>query len=91
MTCEACNEAREIDGDIPDCETEKGCKIPPLSERGARVLAVREKLVKLKDLVDPGTILFMYAVSVDDLNLLAEIETILSDKRKSVKAGRENA
>ena len=74
MTCGACDEAREIDGDIPDCETERGCKIPPISARAARVLALREKLMRLKDLIDPGTVLALYGADVGDLDLLAAAE-----------------
>ena len=74
MTCGACDEAREIDGDIPDCETERGCRVPPLTERGARVLALREKLVHLRRLVDPATVLAIYGAGPEELDLLAAVE-----------------
>ena len=77
MTCEECERSREIDGEIPDCETDKGCKIPPLTERGVRVMAIREKLMKLKDLVDPATILATHDVSVEDLDLIAAAEDLI--------------
>lgn len=78
VTCEECERSREIDGEIPDCETEKGCLVPPLGERGQRVMAIREKIVKLKDLIDPGAVLAMYGATVEDLNLLAKAEEIMS-------------
>lgn len=82
MSCEECDKAEEIDGAIPDCRTEKGCLIPPLSETGARIMQVREKLMKLKDLVDPATILRMHGVTLDDLDLLAAVEEMLGTPKK---------
>jgi hypothetical protein len=81
VVCEECGKAREIDGDIPDCETEKGCIIPPLSGRGARVMAIREKIIRLKELVDPGTILAMYGASLYDLEMLAKAEEMIEALR----------
>jgi hypothetical protein len=78
VSCEECEKAREIDGDIPDCETDKGCVIPRLGERGGRIMAIREKLMKLKDLVDPGTILAAYGATIEDLDLLAKVEELMS-------------
>jgi hypothetical protein len=77
VVCEECEETRVIDGDIPACETEKGCLIPPLSENGARVMAMRQMLIRLKELVDPGTILAMHGASLHDLEMLAEAEELI--------------
>lgn len=74
VSCEACREAQQVDGLTPDCETVKGCLIPPLDEAGARVMQLRDKLVRLKDLMDAGTVLRMYGAGVEDLELLAVLE-----------------
>ena len=80
VSCEECERSREIDGDIPDCETAKGCVIPPLTERGVRVMALREKLVRLRDLVDPGTIVAMYGATIEDIDLLAKMEELIGNR-----------
>jgi hypothetical protein len=87
VSCEICEEAREIDGDIPDCETAKGCIIPPLTDRGKRIMAMREKLIRLKDLVDPATILAMYGATLNDLELLSKVEELI-ESVKGTDAGR---
>ena len=87
MSCENCKEAFDIDRDVPDCETGKGCPIPPLDERGKRIVEIREKLVKLKGLVDPGTILAMYGATIDELDLLAKVEETMN----ALKPGEDNA
>ena len=74
MSCEACREAHQVDGVTPGCETGQGCLIPPLDERGSRVMQIRDMLVRLKDLVDAGTVLRMYGAGIDDLELLALLE-----------------
>ncbi len=63
-----------MDGVTPDCETGKGCLIPALDERAARVTRLRDILVRLKDLVDAGIVLRMYGADIDDLELLAVLE-----------------
>ena len=89
MACEECEKAREIDGDRPDCETEKGCIIPPPGERGARVMAMREKLVRLRGLVDSGTILAMYGATKDDLEMLAHVEGMMKGMMKEHDGGHD--
>ena len=74
MSCAACREAQQVDGVTPGCEAGKGCLIPALDERGARVMQIRDKLVRLKDLVDAGTVLQMYGADLDDIELLAVLE-----------------
>jgi len=74
VSCEACREAQQVDGVTPDCEAGKSCLIPALDERGARVMQIRDKLVRLRDLVDAGTVLKMYGADLDDIELLAVLE-----------------
>ncbi|MBA4395704.1 MAG: hypothetical protein C0407_19295 [Desulfobacca sp.] len=50
------------------------CQLPPLCKRGQRILEIRGRIVALKEIVDPGSILRMYRATVDDLELLAEVE-----------------
>jgi len=74
VSCEDCWEAIETDDEIPACETEKGCMVPSLSERGREIMELRAKLISLSGLVDPGTILKMYGADIDDIELLAFVE-----------------
>ena len=74
MSCESCREAQEIDGVIPDCEKERGCLIPPLDERGKRIMGLRGKIITLKELLPADVILKMYQATIDDIELLAAVE-----------------
>jgi hypothetical protein len=74
VNCERCSEARQVDGHIPECETEKGCIIPPLGEWGVKIMAIREKLVRLARLVCPAAVLQASGATPDDLDLLAKAE-----------------
>ena len=86
MSCEACQEAVEIDGESLACETEKGCMIPTLSERGQHIMELRAKLMSLNGLVDPGTILKMYDADIEDIELLAFLEEAIKD----LKPGKDD-
>lgn len=77
MTCPACEESRTIDGITPDCETAKGCVIPPLSEAGNRILTIRQKLAALGELIGRGEILRLYGVTLEDMELLELVEAEL--------------
>ena len=74
MSCEACEDVREKDGIAPDCETEKGCLIPPLGPEERRILEIRGKLITLQGLVDAGTIFQIYGVIKDDIDILTVVE-----------------
>jgi hypothetical protein len=63
-----------VDGIIPDCKAGKTCLIPALDERSDRVMQMRDKLVRLRDLVDAGTVLKMYGADLNDIELLAVME-----------------
>lgn len=63
---------------------EVGCKIPPLSERGARALEIRDKLVRLSQLGIGGRVLEMYSADLDDLELIAVIEDTLKERMQEV-------
>jgi len=73
VSCEQCREALEIDDVEPPCFS-RTCYIPQPDERGQRILEIRDKLIKLHDLVDPGTILKLYNSTVEDIELLAYVE-----------------
>jgi len=66
-----------MDGLTPECETEDGCLVPAVDQKGLRVLEMRSLLVQLRPLVDPGTVLRMCDADLDDLKLLAIIEAEL--------------
>lgn len=74
MCCEACADALEVDGLTPDCHTERGCIIPPPGDDGVRILEIRSLLLRLRGVVDPGTICRLCGVDRDDLELLALVE-----------------
>lgn len=65
---------REKDGIAPDCETEKGCLIPPIMPEGQRILEIRGKLITLRGLVESGVIFQMYGATKDDIDMLAIVE-----------------
>ncbi|MBI5410175.1 MAG: hypothetical protein HZA14_12495 [Nitrospirae bacterium] len=50
------------------------CWIPQPDERGQRILEIRDKLVRLQGLVDPGTILRLYSADIEDIEILAFLE-----------------
>ncbi len=79
MSCEACEEIRGNDGIAPDCETDKGCKIPPINAAAKRVLKIRDKLIALQGLVDSGDILKMYGATRRDIELLVMVEKELKE------------
>ncbi len=56
-----------------------GCPIPPLTADEARILEMRGMLISLKGLVDAGTILQMHGATLEDMQVLAEIEAGLKD------------
>ena len=66
-----------MEGIEPECGI---CPVPILSPEGRKVLELRGLLRQLTDLVDSGTILKMYDVNKDELELLAVAEGLLHQK-----------
>lgn len=65
------------------------CWLPELDEAGQRILEIRGKLIALKDLVDPGTVLRMYSATLEDIEILATVEeemkkAVISDQGPGV-------
>ena len=87
MSCEICWEALETDGETPACETETGCMIPSLSEKGQHVMELRAKLMSLNGLVDSCTILKMYGADIEDIELLAFIEEAIKELKPEKEDG----
>jgi hypothetical protein len=79
VSCEACAEALEVDGIKPDCRTGKKCLVPRLEPEAQRVMELRGLIVRLRDLVDAGTILKMCGADLEDLALLATVEDLLRE------------
>jgi hypothetical protein len=79
VSCEGCEEIREKDGIAPDCETDKGCVIPPIDVTERRILEIRDKLVALQGLVDSGDVLKMYGATRRDIELLVMVEKELKE------------
>jgi hypothetical protein len=65
-----------VDEITPGCETGEGCLLPQLSEIGHHVLWIRGMMEALKDVVNGETVLKMYSVTRDELELLAEVEVM---------------
>jgi hypothetical protein len=57
-----------------------GCPIPPLTPENERVMEMRAMLVRLKGLVDPGTVLRMFGATREDMEMLAVAEDELKAK-----------
>lgn len=81
VDCDACAEALDTDGVIPDCQAERGCLIPPLLPACRRVMELRGLLVRLHPTVDPGTVCRMFGATLDDLELLALVEDYLRENK----------
>jgi len=77
-----CGSCREIN-EIPTCEKEKGCIIPPLDERGQRIMEIKDRLITLKELLPAEVILKMYKATMEDVEMLAALEEELK-KRTAV-------
>jgi hypothetical protein len=101
VSCEACRDIEEKDGVEPPCRVtpqgcrpegadaavlKNGCPIPPLSPENARVLEMRAMLVRLKDIVDPGTVLRMFGATREDVEMLAVAE----DELKAARDGGDD-
>ncbi len=87
MSCEECAKALEIDGAEPDC-FEGECIIPPLDERGQRILKIRQRIISLQGFIDGGTVLRMYEATLEDIDLLAFVEDEL--KSRDNQAGQQD-
>lgn len=62
---------------MPDCRTPQGCLVPPLLPAAQRVMALRGTIVRLRGMVDAGTVLKMAGADMEDLENLALVESIL--------------
>ena len=87
VCCEACEEIREKDGVDPDCETEKGCVLPPIGPVERRILEIRDRLVALQGLVGSGAVLKIYGAGRWDMELLARVEKELKSNAPKGDAG----
>lgn len=61
------------------------CKIPKLDPLARRVIEIHNLIIRLGDLVDPGTVCRICNVESSDLYLLATVE----DELKRIKKARE--
>ena len=80
MTCESCREMLEVEGIEPECDR---CPVPPVTLQGQRILEIRARLVQLHELVDGGTILRLYEVTREELELLAVVEGEIRSQTKN--------
>jgi hypothetical protein len=80
LNCGACEDARELDGIIPECETDSGCPVPSLLPGSARAVEIHEKLACLHRLNIGSAILEMYGATVEDLELIVVIEQLAGGK-----------
>jgi hypothetical protein len=73
---------------VPECKTPAGCLIPPLSERGSRLLLLRGMRLALGSTIDPGTICRAFErehgkLEWFDLELLAAVEAELKPEESA--------
>lgn len=87
MTCESCRDIEKVDEVLPDCKTGKGCLIPQLGQEEARILEVRDLLVRLHDLINPEVILKMYEISGEEIEMLAVIEDEIKKMKEEETKG----
>ncbi len=87
MTCTSCREIEKVDGEKPRCETGEGCLIPDLSPDALRIWEIRDRLLSLRDLLGAGPVLQAYGVTLDDLELLADLENALKAMDEEDKGG----
>ena len=80
MTCESCREMLEVEGIVTECDR---CPVPPVTIQGQRILEIRARLVQLHELVDGGTILRLYGVTREELELLAVVEGEIRSQSKN--------
>jgi hypothetical protein len=85
VSCAACEDVREKDGEPPECETGEGCKVPPLSARGVRAMELRRRLFALGPLTGPEAVLREYGATKGDLDLLLAAEEELKAQEKEEK------
>lgn len=83
MSCRNCANDYAEDGVEPECWRGE-CVIPELDALGSRIIELRTMLVRLKDMVDPRTILRLYDADREDLELLAETEDAIREMQKGL-------
>lgn len=76
VSCQTCREAERVDGAEPDCRRGK-CLIPAVDGDGRRILGLHNLLQQLDGLVDSRTVLEFADADLNDLILLAEVNTLL--------------
>lgn len=63
----------------PPCQAGEACLVPPMGAEGLRIMELRGLLLSLRDLVDPGTVCRLAGADLEDLQMLARVETILKE------------
>ncbi len=81
MRCENCIDIEEVDGVEPECKTDRGCPVPPLSADELRILEMRGLLMQLKGLLPADAVLRMHGATIEDLMMLAVVEEGLKEKK----------
>ncbi|MDA8155565.1 MAG: hypothetical protein M0Z52_03795 [Actinomycetota bacterium] len=89
MHCETCESIEEVDEIEPPCKTPQGCPIPPLTPDAQRLQDIRMLLTGLKELGAAPIILKTFAVSLEDLKMLARVEREVKALTRPREAGRE--
>jgi hypothetical protein len=80
VNCRDCLAAQELDDILPACKTDEGCLIPPLLPDAARVMEIRDRLIRLHRLKIGPEILRIYSATRRDLELMALAEDELNEK-----------
>lgn len=78
-----------MDDITPPCQTDEGCLLPPLCATGHRVLELYERMASLADLGAGGKILEMYGATLDDLELLTLVVSLLREEKQDNGDGSE--
>lgn len=70
----------------PPCRAGETCLVPPLEAEGLRIMELRGLLLSLQGLVDPGTVCRLAGAELEDLQMLAQVETILKELQPEGKS-----
>jgi hypothetical protein len=81
VRCETCEEGREIDGDVPDCETDRGCVIPPLSYLESRLMRIYQEL-RFFGSSGAEAVLKARKVTAFELDILGDLETAVRELKR---------
>ncbi len=74
------------DNVTPGCKSAEGCLVPPLGPEEARVMELRARVMRLRELVGAEAVLRLSGATLKDLELLAVVEDTLKEMDRDDRA-----